>query len=91
MSTVSQGVVTRSGSVDDRWGKRLAEDIAERVPGVRDVMNHLRVGDQTGSRGRQVDMGSSGSTSQDMTRTETTTPGSKSQGANGRRATTPTR
>jgi len=92
MSTVSQGVVTRSGSVDDRWGKRLAEDIAERVPGVRDVMNHLRVGDQTGSRGGQVDMGSSGATSQGMTGTETTAPGSKSpQGANGRRATTPTR
>ena len=54
-------------------------------------MNHLRVGDQTGSRGGQMDMGSSGSTSQDMTGTETTAPGSKSQGANGRRATTPTR
>jgi len=88
---VSQGVVTLSGSVDDRWGKRLAEDIAERVPGVRDVMNQLRVGEQGGSRGGQMDMGSSGGTSQDMTGTETTTPGSKSQGANGRRATTPTR
>ena len=59
---VSQGVVTLSGSVDDRWGKRLAEDIAERVPGVRDVMNQLRVGDPTGSRGGPMDMGSSGGT-----------------------------
>ena len=87
---VSQGVVTLSGSVDDRWGKRLAEDIAERVPGVRDVMNQLRVGDQTGPQAGQMDMGSSGGTSQDMAGTETTASGSKPQGRNGRGAATTT-
>lgn len=40
---VAQGEVTLSGSVDSRWAKRLAEDIAESCTGVRDVMNHLRV------------------------------------------------
>jgi hypothetical protein len=40
---VSGGEVTLSGSVDSRWTKRLAEDIAESCTGVRDVMNQLRV------------------------------------------------
>jgi osmotically-inducible protein OsmY len=41
--TVSDGVVTLAGSVDDRHAKRMAEDIAEDVSGVRDVQNQLRV------------------------------------------------
>lgn len=87
---VRQGVVTLSGSVEGRWDKRLAEDIAERVPGVRDVMNQLRVGSQT-------DPGSeTGATSSSQMRqtsgTESTAAGSKTQGQNGRRtATTTTR
>jgi osmotically-inducible protein OsmY len=40
---VKQGEVTLAGSVDSRWAKRLAEDIAESCTGVRDVMNQLRV------------------------------------------------
>jgi osmotically-inducible protein OsmY len=40
---VEDGVVTLEGSVDDRRTKRLAEECAETVPGVRDVMNRLRV------------------------------------------------
>lgn len=40
---VAKGEVTLNGSVDSRWAKRLAEDIAESCTGVRDVMNHLRV------------------------------------------------
>jgi osmotically-inducible protein OsmY len=40
---VSGGEVTLSGSVESRWAKRLAEDIAESCTGVRDVMNQLRV------------------------------------------------
>jgi hypothetical protein len=39
---VEAGEVTLSGTVDDRRDKRLAEDIAERVPGVNDVHNELR-------------------------------------------------
>jgi hyperosmotically inducible periplasmic protein len=41
--TVEEAVVTLSGSVSDRQAKRLAEDIAELVRGVRDVQNQLRV------------------------------------------------
>jgi len=35
--------VTLEGSVGDRRARRLAEDIAAAVPGVRDVFNRLRV------------------------------------------------
>ncbi|HET9930368.1 MAG TPA: BON domain-containing protein, partial [Polyangiaceae bacterium] len=41
--SVKNGEVTLSGSVDARYMKRLAEDIAERVRGVRDVRNEIRV------------------------------------------------
>ncbi len=37
------GAVTLEGNVDDRQAKRLAEDIAHSVRGVRDVHNRLRV------------------------------------------------
>jgi len=41
--SVSDGNVTLSGSVDSRNAKRLAEDLAESVTGVRDVDNNIRV------------------------------------------------
>jgi hypothetical protein len=40
---VQNGEVTLSGSVDDRRTRRLAEEIIEDLPGVRDVRNDLRV------------------------------------------------
>ena len=40
---VNAGVVTLSGSIDDRMTKRRAEDIAEACPGVKDVRNEIRV------------------------------------------------
>lgn len=40
---VSAGEVTLEGTVDDRRSKRLAEDLAESVRGVREVQNRLRV------------------------------------------------
>jgi osmotically-inducible protein OsmY len=40
---VQNGEVTLTGTVDHRQAKRLAEDVAERVSGVRDVHNHIRV------------------------------------------------
>ncbi len=40
---VNDGEVTLDGSVDSRSSKRLAEDIADSVWGVKDVHNHLRV------------------------------------------------
>jgi len=40
---VDNGEVTLEGAVDDRRAKRLAEDLAESVRGVRAVHNRLRV------------------------------------------------
>jgi len=40
---VNNGEVILSGSVAERQFKRMAEDIAERCPGVRDVRNDIRV------------------------------------------------
>jgi osmotically-inducible protein OsmY len=42
---VSDGEVVLSGTVDSRYAKRLAEDIAESVSGVSHVQNNLRVHD----------------------------------------------
>jgi hypothetical protein len=40
---VQDGEVTLAGTVDRREARRRAEDVAEGVPGVRYVMNNLRV------------------------------------------------
>lgn len=40
---IAAGEVTLEGNVDDRLAKRLAEDLAQSVRGVRDVHNHLRI------------------------------------------------
>lgn len=49
---VSGGEVTLTGTVESRYAKRLAEDIAESVSGVTHVQNTLRV-----NRGWEVGMG----------------------------------
>lgn len=41
--TVREAIVTLDGTVSERHAKRIAEDIAESVGGVRDVQNNLRV------------------------------------------------
>jgi BON domain-containing protein len=50
---VENGVVTLSGFVHSRYEKRRAEDVAERVGGVDDVMNALRVA----SSDREIEIG----------------------------------
>lgn len=40
---VEQGEVTLSGTVPDRTAKRRAEDLVERISGVRHVQNNLRI------------------------------------------------
>ena len=40
--SVKEGEVTLSGAVLDRTDKRLAEDVAESVSGVKNVQNNLR-------------------------------------------------
>ena len=49
--TVRNGEVILSGTVDDRQSKRVAEDIVERLPGVKDVQNQIKVQDR--QRGSQ--------------------------------------
>jgi hypothetical protein len=43
---ISGGEVTLEGNVDDRRAKRLAEDLAQSVRGVRDVQNRLRIAER---------------------------------------------
>jgi hypothetical protein len=50
--TVNNGEITLSGTVEDRHAKRLAEDIAESVSGVREVHNQIKV-----QQGQQVQHG----------------------------------
>jgi osmotically-inducible protein OsmY len=50
---VKQGVVTLSGTVEKRWMKHQAEDLAERCSGVKDVENNIKV-----KRGSEWDTGS---------------------------------
>jgi hypothetical protein len=51
--------VTLEGSVDDRWTKRHAEDVAEGVSGVRQVHNRLQV-QAAGQQGRPGEESGSG-------------------------------
>jgi hypothetical protein len=67
---VEGGEVTLEGTVPDRSSKRLAEDIAESVRGVRETHNRLRVGSReigtsSGEQGREAD--SAGSRGVDVT------------------------
>jgi osmotically-inducible protein OsmY len=45
---VKDGVVTLSGTVDSRKTKVLAEGCIERLPGVKDVLNLLKISDAAG-------------------------------------------
>jgi hypothetical protein len=47
---VRGGEVTLKGTVEDRWQKRIAEDLVERCSGVKDVRNELRVSQSQAGR-----------------------------------------
>jgi hypothetical protein len=64
--TVQDGEVTLTGSVESRSQKRMAEDAAERVTGVKDVHNQLRVHAPTASD-RERERGAAGSAGQRTT------------------------
>lgn len=49
--TCKDGIVTLKGTVDSRRAKRLAEEAAEGVYGVKDVMNELKVQKDTSAEG----------------------------------------
>lgn len=48
---VSEGIVTLSGTVDERRAKRAAEDVAEGCTGVSDVKNDIRISASTNATG----------------------------------------
>jgi hypothetical protein len=54
---VMNGDVSLAGTVDDRYAKRLAEEIVENIPGVRDIQNQLRVSDKRGNPGGSPGVG----------------------------------
>jgi BON domain-containing protein len=58
---VVSGEVTLEGTVPDRQSKRLAEDLAEDLPGVKQVQNRLRI--ENGQGRREGESSTSGSTS----------------------------
>jgi osmotically-inducible protein OsmY len=86
--------VTLTGTVTDRWSKRLAEDLAEQVMGVREVMNQVRVASESGrygqtdqpSRGDQAEFGQVGKSSRAPQGSSTEEPARGD--ANGRRQKT---
>ncbi len=51
--SVTEGIVTLTGSVDSRHDKRIAEDIVDNVSGVWDVNNQLRVRNRGYYRGQR--------------------------------------
>lgn len=67
--TVASGEVTLSGQVDSRYSKRLAEDIAEDVSGVRHLQNNLRVRETRESISGTYSGISEGGTTSDLGRT----------------------
>jgi len=82
--SVNDGVVTLSGTVDDRRAKRLAEDVTEDIRGVKDVHNQIRV--QQSGASSFGDTGRSGSSFTSPTTTSGT--GSTSATSSGQTGTT---
>jgi osmotically-inducible protein OsmY len=86
---VKGGEVTLMGTVDDRVQKRIAEDIAESVMGVRDVMNQIKVsGFGAGSRSAESTSSGSHRSSRNggqSTGEQTTTGSTRNQATSGSR------
>lgn len=76
--------VTLTGTVNNREEKRRAEDVAERISGVSEVINNLRVsraqdeGDQGSSAGRRGAQPAAGSARTGSSKTESGTSGAAS-------------
>jgi osmotically-inducible protein OsmY len=79
---VRGGEVNLTGTVPERWMKRLAEDVVEQVMGVRDVMNQIRVQgerqrEDSGASGSSRSTRSSGSSTSTVNEREQTEPNGK--------------
>lgn len=72
--SVQSGDITLTGTVPDRQQKRLAEDLAESVSGVREVNNHVRIARHETDQSDRTSRTSAGSQTADRssgTRTKT--------------------
>jgi osmotically-inducible protein OsmY len=81
---VENGEVTLTGTVNSRYDKRRAEDIAEYVSGVQNVENRLRVRDTSMGTGSGL-TGTSGSTGTELA--GVTSPAGTSTGSTGSAST----
>lgn len=77
---VSGGTVTLEGTVDERWMKHRAEDLADACSGVRNVENRIRVRSRYASQGAGTEdstdrQGSSGGTETGAPSTRTSSKG----------------
>jgi hypothetical protein len=61
---VQSGIVTLTGTVNSRREKRHAEDLVENLPGVKDVNNSLRVGEDSSSAAQATRQNDATSTDQ---------------------------
>jgi osmotically-inducible protein OsmY len=80
---VKDGEVTLSGTVPDRQSKRRAEDIADQVMGVRDVMNQIRVQSESQTGQRDPSSTSTGSRSSTNARSSSAEGSSRNGGRSG--------
>jgi hypothetical protein len=51
---VKNGEVTLQGMVESRWAKRLTEDLADSISGVKDVINQLRINQEPAGQPTQA-------------------------------------
>ena len=90
--SVKDGEATLTGTVDSRRSKRLAEDLAERASGVRDVMNQIKVVEPgwggapaTGDSSTRTPKGTSSTRSANRSTSQAGTTGGSQSGAGTRR------
>ncbi|MDM7924351.1 MAG: BON domain-containing protein [Pyrinomonadaceae bacterium] len=81
---VEQGDVVLSGTVDSRYEKRLAEDLAEAVSGVKNVENRIRVSSSWSDSSTRSTSGTSTAGTSSTSLTDTTTSTGKTKTATSR-------
>lgn len=86
--TVQNGEVTLEGTVEQRWLKHRAEDLAERCSGVKDVENRIRVKREEQDDKRTSEMSSSSGKSSSgsssaSSQSSGTQPGTQASGKSG--------
>ena len=79
---VKDGTVTLSGTVDERWEKHRAEDIAEACSGVRDVQNNIRLASGGGATTSTSGSNATSQTGRSESGNGTSSGGSSSSKAN---------